>query len=74
MSNLTEAQILEIEYNKAYDNGYKDGELDGGYEEHQRIIKGVEEHSTVEQLPLRDGGVLIRTIPEDSWQSLKERK
>lgn len=43
-------------------------------QEKERIIKDIEEHSAVEQLPLRDGGVMIRTIPEDYWQSLKKEK
>ena len=43
MSNLTEAQILEIEYNKAYNNGYQDGKVDGGYEEREKIFTRLEQ-------------------------------
>lgn len=38
MSNLTDEERLKVEYDVGYYRGYKEGKLDGGYEERQRII------------------------------------
>ena len=41
-------------------------------EARKELIKEIEKNSAVEKLPYRDGGLSIRTIPEDTWQALNE--
>ena len=40
----------------------------------ERIFKEIEKNSAIDKLPYRDGCEIIRTIPESTWQALKEQK
>lgn len=51
--------------------------LDTQLEADQKIVREIFEeidtHSAKEQLPIRDGSHLIRIIPEDAYQALREK-
>ena len=40
----------------------------------ERIIKEVEENSATEKMAYRDGGQIIRTIPDATWQVIKRQR
>lgn len=39
----------------------------------KEVLEGIEKYSAVEQMAFRDGGKLLRTIPEDAFQSIKAK-
>ena len=43
-------------------------------EEREGIFREIDKCSSLERLPYRDGGEGLRTIPESSYQALKEKE
>ena len=84
---LISNEEIEKRINKYYEpDGFNDpqsfgeeiaqAQLDADTQKVREILAGVkagiESYSAVEKLPYRDGGGLIRTIPDSAWQSFWE--